>query len=490
MDTSRSTKRKRGPAKPHQVKTQLTPEQILPGKLHHSLQEFRRLAKQAKVNETQIIVKKLKSLRSSDDKKGKAKNDPTEALQDLEAQLIALKALNLVHFAAAALIQKLKHNRTLSADKTVSKFISTELQPSLPLTYYTVEPNSAEGKIRNRLTSCKSFSGRASELVTDLQAILDPSVTKSSSITASHTATVDEEEEDSEDQAGDGEGEDDFFDQAESSDAHLNDDGWESGSIHSQHDDPSTGQWTMSTGFGSESGSEPEPGSTSDVDPPGHSGPKTQSKVKLKPKSVSGDDNNGSSLDSDSHFDSDSPLHSSLVQGKVPKPSRGAGTSTFLPSLSVGYIPGTGDSDPEGELEAIEGKNERKNRRGQRARRAIWEKKYGKGAKHVVKRQEEETEKKRVKEEKRRQREATAKRPHWATKKVFEPPKQTDSGYGGRIAVKSGGGSGGGRMDGQPLLKKPRREDKALHPSWEAKKKMKEKESAAIIPPAGKKIVF
>ena len=119
----------------------------------------------------------------------------------------------------------------------------------------------------------------------------------------------------------------------------------------------------------------------------------------------------------------------------------------------------------------------------------IWEKKYGKGAKHVVKQREEEAEKKRIKEEKRRQPGVAAKRPHWATKNVFEPPRRTDSGYGGRVAAKSGGG-GGGRADGQPSPKKPRREDKNLHPSWEAKKRMKEKESAAIIPPAGKKIVF
>ena len=123
-------------------------------------------------------------------------------------------------------------------------------------------------------------------------------------------------------------------------------------------------------------------------------------------------------------------------------------------------------------------------------RSRIWEKKYGKGAKHVVKQREEETEKKRMKEEKGRQREAAAKRPHWATKKVFEPPRQTDSGYGGRVAAKSGGAGGDERVDGQPPLKKPRRGDKAPHPSWEAKKRMKEKESAAIMPSAGKKIVF
>jgi len=119
----------------------------------------------------------------------------------------------------------------------------------------------------------------------------------------------------------------------------------------------------------------------------------------------------------------------------------------------------------------------------------IWEKKYGKGAKHVVKQREEEAERMRV-EEKRRKRQAGVRRPEWATKDTFEPPKQTDSGYGGRVAARSGRGGEGGRVDGQLSLKKPRREDKALHPSWEAKKRMKEKESAAIVPPVGKKIVF
>ena len=67
---------------------------------HHSLQEFKRLAKQAKVNETQIIVKRLKSLRSSGDKEGKAK-DPAKGVQDLEAQLVALK-VRFSHLETAA----------------------------------------------------------------------------------------------------------------------------------------------------------------------------------------------------------------------------------------------------------------------------------------------------------------------------------------------------------------------------------------------------
>ena len=239
----------------------------------------------------------------------------------------------------------------------MSNFLSTDLQPSLPVTYYTIEPNSAEGKIRNRLTSCKSFSGRASELVTDLQAILDPSTAKSSSTAARPTTTIDDQEEGSEDQAGDEGGEDDFFDQVESPDDQLDDDGWESGSVHSEDKGDLT--HPLSADSNSESGS--------DTGPPRRSNPKSKSKVKLKIESVFEDDDE-STPDSESESDASPPPPRS--QKKVTKTSGGAGTSTFLPSLSVGYIPGTGDSDPEAELEVVEGKSSAKNRRGQRARRA------------------------------------------------------------------------------------------------------------------------
>jgi len=38
--------------------------------------------------------------------------------------------------------------------------------------------------------------------------------------------------------------------------------------------------------------------------------------------------------------------------------------------------------------------------------------------------------------------------------------------------------------------KKDNSADKPLHPSWEAKRKMKEKQSDAIVPSQGKKIKF
>lgn len=169
------------------------------------------------------------------------------------------------------------------------------------------------------------------EIVKDLQAILDPSVARPSNLIPRHTTITDEELSEG------GEGEGDFFDQPEFSDDKLDDDadGWESGSVHSEDDGLPIGLPT--TAANSDPDAESEPGSGTDDD------------------------------ESASDSGSDIPLPSSR---KVSKPSGGAGTSTFLPSLSVGYIPGTGDSDPEDELEAIEGTGERKNRRGQRARRA------------------------------------------------------------------------------------------------------------------------
>lgn len=67
----------------------------------------------------------------------------------------------------------------------------------------------------------------------------------------------------------------------------------------------------------------------------------------------------------------------------------GAHESTFLPSLRSGYLPADNSSDDEQELQklfpAAAQKKERKNRRGQRARRKILEAKHGNKANHIIK---------------------------------------------------------------------------------------------------------
>lgn len=41
-----------------------------------------------------------------------------------------------------------------------------------------------------------------------------------------------------------------------------------------------------------------------------------------------------------------------------------------------------------------------------------------------------------------------------------------------------------------PHIQREKKEEKALHPSWAAKKQLKEKQNPSIVAPQGKKIVF
>jgi hypothetical protein len=65
-----------------------------------------------------------------------------------------------------------------------------------------------------------------------------------------------------------------------------------------------------------------------------------------------------------------------------PRPTK---KKALLPALSTGYIPALdSDSDPDEEYNSFAPlKKIRKNKRGQRARQAIWEKKYGRAARHL-----------------------------------------------------------------------------------------------------------
>ncbi|KAJ3314823.1 hypothetical protein HDV04_005244 [Boothiomyces sp. JEL0838] len=105
-------------------------------------------------------------------------------------------------------------------------------------------------------------------------------------------------------------------------------------------------------------------------------------------------------------------------------------------------------------------KEKRKNRRGQQARRAIWEKKYGEKAKHIMEGK--------VKKPKEKERKKEGLHPSWEAKKKQQ-------------SIVEGKGS-------KIVFDKP--EDKeqleSLHPSWQAKKMKKE----GIVEAKGSKIVF
>ncbi|KAG7738222.1 hypothetical protein KL932_003829 [Ogataea haglerorum] len=134
-----------------------------------------------------------------------------------------------------------------------------------------------------------------------------------------------------------------------------------------------------------------------------------------------------------------------------------------LPALAGGYYSGGEDEE---ELEQAEKDmkklaKERKNRRGQRARQKIWEKKYGKNANHIKKERE------RVQSEREKQRLAYEER----VRKRAEKKKQEEE----------------KKKQDREKLNKPAAADK-MHPSWEAKRKAEEALKNAKF--QGKKVKF
>lgn len=159
-------------------------------------------------------------------------------------------------------------------------------------------------------------------------------------------------------------------------------------------------------------------------------------------------------------------------------------TSTFLPSLSVGFTRGESDgsdwSDDDGKT------TERKNRRGQRARRAIWEKKFGKNANH------KKVEQQAAKASNHRPRsDANGPRNRHAVNMVKPIVDHRKDHPQNRQAADTGWGQRTGTSAFSQTATPAQRENKEkLHPSWEAKRKLKEKQNAGILPPQGTKIKF
>ena len=182
----------------------------------------------------------------------------------------------------------------------------------------------------------------------------------------------------------------------------------------------------------------------------------------------------------------------------IPKPKRTnppLNTTTFLPSLSFsGYRSGSdssssfSDNDNNNAAAKI---HSRKNRMGQQARRALWEKKFGRNANHVRKG-------------------ARGRDQGWDARKGAQGAVdgreggkrgrgRGRGGFGsGGDAARGGGGGGGGRFakrtgaNSDPVVARKAKPKTAaegpLHPSWEAARKVKEQKTA--VPFQGKKVVF
>jgi hypothetical protein len=157
-----------------------------------------------------------------------------------------------------------------------------------------------------------------------------------------------------------------------------------------------------------------------------------------------------------------------------PKPA-GNSSTYFLPSLLSGYVSGS-SSDSEEDSKKKKSKKKgppekavRKNRMGQQARRALWEKKFGAGANHLKSQPDKRSEANSI---------------------------RVGSGRGrGGDARSTLGRQGGGR--GEDSNREQKKQDESrkraqegpLHPSWEAARKAKERQ-AAMAKPQGKKITF
>ncbi|KZF21034.1 Bud-site selection protein [Xylona heveae TC161] len=148
-------------------------------------------------------------------------------------------------------------------------------------------------------------------------------------------------------------------------------------------------------------------------------------------------------------------------------------STTFLPSLMMGgYLSGS-ESEPEDDIPENQ---PRKNRRGQQARRALWEKKFGSGAKHLQKAGRDADW-----DPRRGARGADDRDP----KARFRGRGAKPGGYG-QSKAKPDQMTGANNMPVGP--RKAKNDDQGpLHPSWQAAKLAKEQKQASF---QGKKVVF
>lgn len=155
--------------------------------------------------------------------------------------------------------------------------------------------------------------------------------------------------------------------------------------------------------------------------------------------------------------------------------------AAFLPSLMMGGYWSGSESEPEEDDEvaaaATGSKPQRKNRMGQQARRALWEKKFGARAKHVQEEQLKADKKNRSKNsgwDARRGATDDGDKPRWAAGKWGTQQRQyTDSSR---------------NNDEKDVSKEKDKKSVGLHPSWEAARKAKQEKAQASF--QGKKITF
>ncbi|KAJ3566929.1 hypothetical protein NP233_g6688 [Leucocoprinus birnbaumii] len=420
----------------------------IPGKLHHGLKEVKKAAKKAKVFETQKLVKKLKELRfatsdldemqhaySAIRKKGDKAN-----ISEHEAQLDILKAIDHEVFANTAMKTKITKDKLLSPNEQIQESLSLELGEKL------LSASPKEGptaKVHSRLLSSKILATEISSLCEALRELLghQPKKPRKEGGSDDHLDTSGDAKNPPSQKEGTATdthiAADSDMDLEEAEDRIIDETGWESGTVDEEE--------------------------------------------RLNDSGVDSEEDEPAIFEFDSDIETNrrtKPLQSA-APAKLPAAQQSNATSTFLPSLSVGFIRGSDESDwSDTEAKAAD-PGQKKNRRGQRARRAIWEKKYGRNANHKKKELLEAQDKKKNREANNRP----------GVHPGFQRPANS------HIAT----GSNKWPRDNKPGPSQPavshtqastKSHDKPLHPSWEAKRKLKEQQSVAIRPSEGTKIKF
>ena len=198
-------------------------------------------------------------------------------------------------------------------------------------------------------------------------------------------------------------------------------------------------------------------------------------------------DGESSSASSSSAASRSPPPKKQKNKTKQPEqPATMTGT-TFLPSLMGGYISGSDEEASDLEIAP----QTHKNRRGQRARQAIWEKRFKDQAKHLKKQQQQNKQRDSGWDPKRGAVEGDGSRKPW--KQGIRNPLSGNSGNAGEQGSMAGGqhqqSSYPTKETAPPPPPRKRDDTGPLHPSWEAKRKAKEAQRASA-PFQGKKIVF
>ncbi|PIL22546.1 hypothetical protein GSI_15235 [Ganoderma sinense ZZ0214-1] len=468
---------------------QVSQAEVIAKKLHHGVHEVRKAAKKAETFELRKLVKRLKAARNNSAQGNAKGDDPAE----MERQLEVLKHANHEQFGNTALRTKVLKDGMLSKNEDVKAAVEDKLPENSLVD--SQEPGSSAAKVHARLLSSKIMADAVHAVVDTLKEVLNPALARVKVGNAEE-----ESEEESEEEEVD-EDEDDSptvhsrkgkntkpvhpnNDESGTEEAEVDDAGWESGTV----DGGEAGE-----GAGWESGS---------IDDGDH----------IAVGNSPDESDEDSDDDSDEDSSSSAADESGLDYGPPPKKAKSSakpvadGVSTFLPSLSVGYTRGDSDASDISDGEGAAADAPRKNRRGQRARRAIWEKKYGRNANHVKTQQQQNP---------RQHQHQKPGRPHGARDErggagsgkfpasTARPGRATLTGLSGarptreplpkgapgnwrpgveRDGRRSGGGYIGSGTQGE--------REKPLHPSWEAKKKLKEKQNPGIVAAQGKKITF